>query len=121
MNSAEYPSLPSLAGCHAQLAADAMRVEQLVDAHLDEVERLFRAAAAGDWDAVAKLARQLAARPADPEQAEVVVAAKALARDFRRDRPTRAAEAHLNQLLQACRSLKERQRGERRGPSGVAG
>ena len=109
MDAAEYPSLPSLASCHAQLAADAFRVERLIDAHLDEVERLFRAATAGDWDAVARIARSLATRPADPQNAEVVVAAKALSRDFRRDRPTRAAESHLNLLLQACRELKERQ------------
>jgi len=60
MDTNQYPSLPNLSQMHSRLASNSRRVEAVVDSQLDGIERLFSAATAEDWEAVAKATRYLA-------------------------------------------------------------
>jgi hypothetical protein len=101
-----YPSLANLAWMNAQLAVEARRVESLVDAQLDEVERLFRAAASQDWDAIARATRDLASRRINPANKVLVQSARGVRDALRRDPSGGRASLRLAELLAACRSTK---------------
>src|SRR3990170_3086507 len=76
MDLTEYPSLGRLAFFSAQLAGQNRRVEAVVDDKLDEVERLFRAVAERDWDAVLRVSEALSAQKMDRADRAVVRTAK---------------------------------------------
>jgi hypothetical protein len=106
MDSTEYPSLGRLAVYNAELAIYNRRVEAAVDAHLDEVERLFRAVAQRDWDAVLRLTEQLVSQPNDHPDKAVVRSARKVCDALRRDPTGAKAERGLGELLTACRATK---------------
>jgi hypothetical protein len=102
----EYPSLGRLARLNAQLAAQSVRVSRVVEAQLDFVEQLFRAATNHDWTAVARAVQELASQPRSRENDEVVRSASKV-RDALRADPTGAKAARsLAKLLDACRANK---------------
>jgi hypothetical protein len=103
-----YPSLGRLAQLNAQLAAQAARVEHAVAAHLDEIERLFRAATTRDWQAVDRASRELAAKPINGENAALVHSAGKVCEALRRDPSGAGAVRPLAKLLAACRAVKKR-------------
>ena len=106
MDSTDYPSLGRLAVFNAQLAIYNRQVEAAVDAHLDEVERLFRAVAERDWEAVLRLTEHLVSQPKDRADEAVVRSARKVCDALRRD-PTGAKAARgLGELLTACRASK---------------
>lgn len=106
MDTSEYPSLPNLAQAHARLAAQSRRVEQLVDAQLDGVERLFSAATAGDWEAIALASLYLAKQDPGDLGEEVVRQARLLCEELARARSRTRPPKHLASLLAACRSAR---------------
>ena len=81
----EYPSLGRLARMNAQLAAQSARVEAIVAAQLDNVERLFRAATNHDWEAVARVSQDLARQPAAIRDAAVMRSAGKVCEALRSD------------------------------------
>ena len=106
MDATEYPSLGRLALFNAQLAVHNRQVESVVDAQLDEVERLFRAAAERDWDAVLRLSEQLAGQPLPKDRADkaVVRSARKVYAALQRDPSGAKATLKLGELLNACRA-----------------
>lgn len=107
MDMHDYPSLGRLARLSAQLATQSARVTAIVDAQLDEVERLFRAAVKPDWHEVASAVQHLASQPRSPENAALIRSA-AKVRDALRTDPTGAKAARsLAKLLDACRATKQ--------------
>lgn len=108
MDATEYPSLGRLALFNAQLAAHNRQVERIVDAQLDETERLFRAVAQRDWDAVLRLSEQLAGRPRPQAQADkaVVKAARKAFTSLQRDPSGARSARQVGELLNACRQAK---------------
>ncbi len=115
MDATDYPSLGRLALFNAQLAAANGRVERLVDAQLDETERLFRAVADRDWDAVLRLSEQLAERlqSKDPVEKAVVRAARKARASLARDPSGVKATRQVGELLNACRAAKVEEGGRR--------
>ncbi len=107
MDTSEYPSLPNLAQVHARLAAQSRRVEQLVDAHLDGIERLFHAATAGDWEAIALASRYLAKQDPTHLDGEVIRQARHVCEELARARSRTRPPKHLASLLAACRSARQ--------------
>ncbi|HMP07125.1 MAG TPA: hypothetical protein PJ982_12300 [Lacipirellulaceae bacterium] len=107
MDTTDSPSLGRLAHLNAQLAVQAARVDALVAAQLDQVERLFRAATAHDWDAVGRLSRELAQRTDGREQAAISRTARKVCEALGRDPSGGKAAAPLAKLLDACRSAKK--------------
>ncbi len=110
MDATDYPSLARLAFFNAQLALHNRQVESVVDAQLDEVERLFRAAAQRDWDAVLRLSEQLAGQPAPKDRADkaVVRSARKVFAALKRDPSGVKATVKLGELLMACRESQRR-------------
>lgn len=106
MESTDYPSLGNLARMSAQLAVHGRRVEALVDEQLDEVERLFRAAASQDWDAIARASADIAGRKVDPVNKALVQTARKVRDALRRDPSGARASTRLAELLSVCRSAK---------------
>ena len=109
MDTSEYPSLSNLAQAHARLAAQSRRVEQLVDAHLDGIERLFSAAIAGDWEAIAMASRYLAKQDPAHLGEEIARQARLLCEELARARSRTRPPKHLATLLAACRSMRQSQ------------
>ncbi len=108
MDAHDYPSLGRLARLNAQLAVQTARIESLVAAQLDDVERLFRAATEHDWDVVARLSQALAARPLDGDNKAMVRSAGRVCDALRRDPSGAKARRPLAKLLHECRSAKSR-------------
>jgi len=107
MDTSDYPSLPNLSRLHSRLARDGRRVEQIVDGHLDNVERLFRASTIGDWDAVAKVSGQLAALKPHQASNDVVHKAKLVSDELQGLPSGTRKPKHLADLLAACRELRK--------------
>lgn len=107
MDTNDYPSLPNLAQLHARLASNNRRVEALVDAQLDGIERLFSATVAEDWEAVAQASRFLATLRPDQVSPEVIRQARQVAEELGRCGPARPPR-QLGHLLAACREAKQR-------------
>lgn len=102
----DYPSLGRLARLSAQLAAQSARVTAIVDAQLDQVERLFRAAVKPDWQEIARAAGELAEQPRSSENSTVIRSAKKVCDALRADPTGAKAVRSLGKLLDACRSAK---------------
>jgi len=108
MDLTEYPSLGRLAFFSAQLAGQNRQVEAAVDAQLDEVERLFRAVADRDWDAVLRVSEALSAQKMDRADKAVVRTAQMVCEALRRDPSGAKASRRVDKLLSACREAKIR-------------
>ncbi|RIK80773.1 MAG: hypothetical protein DCC67_08880 [Planctomycetota bacterium] len=106
VDTADYPSLGRLALLNLQLGVQARRVHALVAAELDEVERLFRAVAACDWDAVLQLSETLAGEANQHADAAVVRSAKKVCDALRRHPASGMARRAVRELLNACRAAK---------------
>ncbi len=111
MDTADYPSLPNLARMHSRLAVDSRRVEQLVDRHLDAIERLFDAAVAEDWSGIASATKMLAglspeATTADVVSADVLNEARQLYEELTHTPRGTKQPKHLAGLLDACRRFR---------------
>lgn len=107
MDSTEYPSLGRLARLNAQLAVQASRVGAVVDGQLDQLERLFRAAASHDWEAVGRVSRELANVPLRGEvTASLARTAGKVCEALRLDPSGAAADRPLAKLIDACRAAK---------------
>lgn len=111
MDTNDYPSLGRLAHLNAQLAVQSRRVDAIVTAQLDNVERLFRAATTHDWQAVAHASRALANQPVEGENEAVVRAATLVCDALRRDASGAKAMRPLAKLIDACRVVKKRLAG----------
>ena len=111
MDTSDYPSLPNLAQMHARLAVDNQRVESLIDAQLDGIEKLFVATTAEDWKAVANVSRQLAEMKPTDKYVEVIKNARQVCRELNAmsAEPMKAPK-HLATLLAACRAARQRSR-----------
>jgi hypothetical protein len=108
MDTTDYPSLSQLARLNAQLAMHCARVDALIGAQLDSVERLFRAATNLDWDGVARASHDLARQPIDGQNNAVVQSAWRVCEALRRDPSGGKAQSRLATLLSACRAAKTR-------------
>ena len=111
MDTSDYPSLPNLAQAHARLAADNLRVESLIDAQLDSIERLFVATTADDWQAIAEATRHLAEMSPEEMGEDVIQTARQLSQELNnsKSKPLKAPK-HLDNLLAACRAARQRSR-----------
>lgn len=110
MDTSEYPSIAQIRRMNAQLAADAARVEALITAQLDYVERLVRAASNHDWDAVARASDALARQAEAAQDRTLSKSARAMCDALRRDPSGAKAERTLTELLGVCRDKKLRSR-----------
>ena len=110
MDTSEYPSLPNLAQVHARLAAQSRHVEELVDAHLDGIERLFSATTAGDWEAIALASRYLAKQDPAHLDGEVIRQARQVCEELTQARSRTRPPKHLASLLTACRLARQSRR-----------
>ncbi len=110
MDTTDYPSLPNLARMHSRLAADSRRVESVVDAHLDAIERLFYATTAEDWSGVAQASKLLSELSLDKVGPEVVREAKLVYEEMKHSASEMRQPKHLAQLLAACRAVQSRTR-----------
>jgi len=108
MDTTDYPSLPKLAWLHAQLATNSRKVEAVVDAQLDGIERLFHATTAEDWQGVAQASRYLANRKPEEVGPDVVHMAHLVYEELRRDPKATQPPQHLSMLLDACRKVRHR-------------
>jgi len=104
MDTSEYPSLAQIARLNAKLAVHCSRIDAVIDGQLDAVERLFRAAADHDWDAVSRASQQLAAQQVDGENSTVVQTAWRVFTSLRRDPTGSGSAGKLAALLSACRA-----------------
>ena len=109
MDTSEYPSLPNLAQVHARLAANSRRVEAVVDAQLDGIERLFTATTAGDWEAIAQASRYLAKQDPAHLDGEVIRQARQVCDELAQARSRTRQPKHLATLLAACRAVRQPQ------------
>ncbi len=109
MDTSEYPSLPNLAQVHARLAANSRRVEAVVDAQLDGIERLFMATTAGDWEAIAQASRYLAKQDPGHLDGEVIRQARQVCDELAQARSRTRPPKHLATLLAACRAVRQPQ------------
>ena len=100
MDPSSYPSLQSLATSHAQLAAQSRRVEEVVDAQLDGIERLFQAATS----------RFLAKQDPAHLDEEVVRHARKLCDELAHARARPTEPKSLTNLIEACRSSRQLKR-----------
>jgi cobalamin biosynthesis Mg chelatase CobN len=110
VDTTDHPSLGRLSHLNAQLATQNRRIEALVSAQLDHVERLFRAATRHDWTAVEQASRELAKQPAEGENAAVVRAATQVCDALRLDASGAKATRPLAKLIDACRMVKTKRR-----------
>jgi hypothetical protein len=107
VDSTEYPSLGRLARLNAQLAVQAARVGAVVSGQLDQFERLFRAAAKHDWEAVDRVSRELATQPPSGDvNASLARTAGKVCEALRLDPTGAQASRPLAKLLDACRAAK---------------
>jgi len=102
------PSLQNLAQTHARLAANARRVEEIVDSQLDGIERLFSAATSGDWEAIAQASRYLAKQDPAHVDGEVIRQAGQLCEELARARSRKQGPKQLARLIEACRHARRR-------------
>ena len=110
MDTTDYPSFDLLARMNAQLAANSARVDAIVSAQLDSVERLFRAATTRDWDAVARASDALARQAEATQNRALSRSARAVVEALRLDPTGTKASRPLSDLLSACRAAKLRSR-----------
>ena len=108
MDTSDYPSLGFLARLNAQILVHNQAVACMVDAQLDDIERLFRAATQRDWAAVLKLGEQLASVLEDRADKPVVRTVRKVCNALRSDPSGAKAARHLPELLAACREAKLR-------------
>jgi hypothetical protein len=108
MDTTDYPSLSQLARLNAQLALHCARVDSIINAQLDSIERLFRAATNRDWAGVARASQDLAKQPVDSENNAVVQSAWRVCEALRHDPSGSNAQVRLTALLSACRAVKSR-------------
>jgi hypothetical protein len=108
VDTTDHPSLGRLSHLNAQLAVQSRRIEALINAQLDHVERLFRAATSHDWPAVEQASRELAKQPPAGENAAVVRAASQLCDALRLDASGAKAARPLAKLIDACRTVKKK-------------
>lgn len=108
METDDYPSLPQLAHLHARLAVNSRRVEAVVNAQLDAVERFLSATTAEDWEAVAQATRYLANLTPDQIHIDVIHEARRLCEELSRTSSGIKRPKHLARLLAACRAAKQR-------------
>lgn len=117
MDTSKYPSLPNLSQMHSRLASDSRRVEAVVDGQLgeqlDEIERLFSAATAEDWEAVAKATRYLADLEPDQIDGNVIRTARQLSQEIGSATSDVKRPKHLASLLEACRAVRKKGLGQR--------
>ena len=109
MDTDELPSLPNLAKMHALLAVNNRRVEAVVDARLDAVERLFSATTSEDWEAVAKATKFLAALDPNEIDENILRTAQKLCEEIGREKEKMKRPKHLSTLLEACRAAKKKE------------
>ena len=107
METDDYPSLPQLAKLHARLAVNSRRVEAMVDAQLDAVERFLSATSAEDWEAVAQATRCLANLTPDQIHIDVIHEARLLCEELDQATSGIKRPKHLARLLAACRAAME--------------
>ena len=107
MDTHEYPSLPSLAQAHARLAANSRRVEQIVDAQLDGIQRLFHATTSGDWEAIAQASRWLAKQDPAHLDREIIRQARYVCDELAQVRSRKNPPKHLAKLIEACRMVSQ--------------
>ncbi len=108
MDTDELPSLPNLAKMHAQLAVNSRRVEAVVDARLDGIERLFSATTSEDWEAVAKATKFLASLDPAEIDANVLRTAQQLCEEIGRGEKKMKRPKHLSTLLEACHAVRKK-------------
>lgn len=112
MDPNSYPSLQSLAKSHAQLAANSRRVEKIVEAQLDGIERLFQAATTGNWESIAQASRYLAKQDPAHLDEEVIRHARKLCDELARARARPTEPKSLAKLIVACRSSRQLKLGQ---------
>ena len=96
---------------HSRLALDSRRVELVVDAQLDVIERLFCATTAEDWPGVAQASKMLSELALlDKVGPEVVREAKLVYEEMTYPATEMRQPKHLAQLLAACRAVQSRTR-----------
>jgi hypothetical protein len=108
MDTTDYPSLGRLALFTAQLRTHSEQVATVVDAQLDDIERLFRAASDRDWDAVLRLSEVLVSQCPDPADKAVVRSARKVRDALFRDPSGSRVDGRLRVLLDTCREAKRR-------------
>ena len=108
MDQQSYPSLPSLSQAHARLAANARRVEKIVDSQLDGIERLFTAATSGDWEAIAQASRYLARQDPAELDREVIRQARKLCEELAHANSRKTGPKQLASLIDACRASQQK-------------
>lgn len=108
MDATDYPSLGRLARMNAQLAAQSARVQAIVAAQLDEVERLFRAATNHDWEGVARASQELANKSPSGDNTALIRSASKVCEALRRDPTGTKAAQPLAKLLTLCRTAKQK-------------
>ena len=108
MDKSEYPSLPKLAQLHTRLASNSRRVEDVVDAQLDGIERLFSATTAEDWPAVVEATRYLASLQPDQICDDVIRTARQLCKELGHSSSSMKQPKHLASLLEVCRAARQR-------------
>ncbi len=113
MDTNKYPSLPNLSQMHSRLASNSRRVEAVVDGQLDGIERLFSAATAEDWEAVAKATRYLADLEPDQIDGDVIRTARQLSQEIGSASDVKRPK-HLASLLEACRVVRKKGLGRLR-------
>lgn len=111
MDRNSYPSLQSLAQTHARLAANARRVEEIIDSQLDGIERLFTAATTGDWEAIAQASRYLAKQDPAHIDVEIIRQARKLCDELAHARSKKCGPKHLATLIDACRNVRRKPLG----------
>ncbi len=114
MDTSEYPSLPNLNRLHARLAANSRHVEAVIDSQLDGIERLFSAATAEDWSAVAEASRYLSCLKPGRVGIEVIREARYVFDELRHEAGETKQPKHLQKLLAACRVARKESIGDRR-------
>ena len=108
MDSSEYPSLPELSQIHARLSANSRRVEAVVDAQLQGIERLLSATIAEDWEAVAEATRYLADQNPEDVGSEIIREARTVYEEMSQAPHATQKPKHLVNLLAACRAARKK-------------
>lgn len=112
MDTHDYPSMPNLFQQHARLAANSRRVQEVVDGHLNNIERLFDATTAEDWSVVGEVSQFLAELSPEGENGNLVHIARKVCDELRQEPTGPHGPAHLAKLLAECRAVQLR-RGTR--------
>jgi Mn-dependent DtxR family transcriptional regulator len=104
MDHSEYPSLPNLAQIHARLVVNNLRVLDVVDGKLFNIERLLAAILAHDWPLVEKVSRYLAEHVTDRGLQQI---ASKVCDELKRNPSGHHAPNSLAQLLDQCRTYQQ--------------